>query len=575
MGNDLKYEAKDTRLRDILFTSYRKFRIPRYQRPYTWNEDHISDLWNDLNDDRSNFIGSLIFNTEFYDQTGYFDIIDGQQRLLTITILCAVLRDIARQIDPKRADLFHRKDIAIEDNDGNEFYRIKCGESLQFFFKSYIQENTGSVLESNPKLKEDILVKNNYKFFYDQISTSLKTIQDNSKKLDYLQSIRNKIHALPVIQIQINNEDDAYDIFETTNARGVDLSVADLLKNMIFNKLRDNEEKDIAKEYWNDIVTNIQGTGTELKKFIRYYWISKHPLLSEKKLYKTIKNKTTDYEKLLFDLYDASEWFDKLLAGHIDSWDDIKSGKNIYNSLRALKLMNVSQCYVLFLSILRNLDKLGTDPKRIFKWIEAFSFKYSAICKLPGNKLEKLYSSYARKIEEASKSGEKTDVSKKIQQLFEELKKDLKNEEPGFEQFKEAFNDISYSRSEQNRILIKYILSGINKIYQESEFDYTSVNIEHLLPQKPHKDWGLKPKDIKEYVNKLGNLTIVHKKINSSMGNKTVKEKIEELSNSGNQLTKNLVDRLKTNNYKWDEDEINKWQSELAEIAYHKAWKID
>jgi Protein of unknown function DUF262. len=203
METDLIYEAKDTRLRDILFTSYKKFRIPRYQRPYTWNEDQISDLWSDLHDDYSNFIGSLIFNTEFYDQTGYYDIIDGQQRLLTITIFCAVLRDIARQIDIQRADLFHRKDIAIEDNEGNEFYRIKCSESLQNFFKSHIQDSKGAILESNPKSKEEELVKSNYKFFYDQIQISLKNFQDNSKKLNYLQSIRNKLHALPVIQIYI------------------------------------------------------------------------------------------------------------------------------------------------------------------------------------------------------------------------------------------------------------------------------------------------------------------------------------------------------------------------------------
>lgn len=574
MSNELIYEAKDKQLRDILFTSYKKYRIPRYQRQYTWSQDHISDLWSDLNDDYSNFIGSLIFNTEFFKETGYWDIIDGQQRLLTLTILCAALRDVARQIDSKRAELFQRKDIAIEDNEGNEFYRIKCSDSLQNYFKNYIQDSNGNVLKSSPETKEEKLVQNNYKYFYDQINTSLKTIQDNSKKLDYLQSLRNKIHALPVIEIQISSEDDAYDIFETTNARGVDLSVADLLKNLIFNRLKDHEDKQIADVYWDEIVTNIQGTGAELKKFIRYHWISKNALVSDKKLYKTIKHKTTDYETLLFDLHESSEWFDKLLAGHYDSWEDIKSGNHIYKSLRALKVMNVSQCYVLFLSLLRNLDKIGTDPKRVFRWIEVFSFKYSAICKLPGNKLEKLYSSYARKVEDACKSDDKKEISKKIQSLFEDLKKQLKKEEPIFEQFKEALEDITYGRSEKNRLLIKYILSEINRIDQESEFDFSSVNIEHLLPQKPHKDWGLKYKDIKEYVNKLGNLTLLHKKINSTIGNKVIKEKINELSNSGVHMTMTLVEQLKNTNYKWDEETINSRQSELANIAYHKAWTI-
>jgi hypothetical protein len=577
MGNDFAFDADDFRLQDVLFTSHLKFRIPRYQRPYTWDEDQISDLWNDLRDDHSNYFGSLIFNTEFHDRTGYYDIIDGQQRLLTITILCAALRDLAREFDHKRSDIFHRRDIAIEDDEGKETYRIKCSDSLQKFFELYIQNSEGGILESNPKEKEEKLVKSNYKYFHEKITASINTIQDDSKKLEHLQSLRNKIRALPVIKIEIDNEDDAYDIFETTNARGVDLSIADLLKNMIFNKLRNTEDKDIAKIYWDEIVKNIQGTGAELKKFIRYYWISKYSFVSEKKLYKTIKSKITDYEKLLMDLHSNSIWFNKLCDSNRDSWEDenFKSVEHIHSSLRALKIMSVSQCYVLFLSILRNYKKFGTDPKRVFKWVESFTFKYSAVCKMPGNRLEKLYSSYARKIEEESQKEDKSVVSKKMQSLFEELKKELKGAEPKFEQFKEAFEDSVYSKSEQNRIMVKYILSGINKIYDDSEFDYASVNIEHFLPQKPGNDWGLSQKDIKDYVNKLGNLTIVSKKINSSIGNKNPKEKVKELSKSTIGLTKVLVDQVIKNEYKWGEGDIKSRQVELADVAYHKIWVIN
>jgi hypothetical protein len=218
-------------------------------------------------------------------------------------------------------------------------------------------------------------------------------------------------------------------------------------------------------------------------------------------------------------------------------------------------------------------NSIGTDPKRVFKWVENFSFKYSAICKLPGNKLEKIYSSFARKLEKAI--GESKDVHKKVQAIFEEFKKELKQEEPGIEQFKEAFSEISYGRSETNRHLCKYVLDKINSLDQSSEFDFTSVNIEHLLPQKPDKEWGLKAKDIKPYVNKLGNLTLVHKKINSSIGNKFIKEKIEELSTSGVSMTMKLLDYLKEIKYNWNEDEINKRHNDLAEIAYDKAWEIE
>lgn len=414
MKKQLNFEAKDTQLRDILFTNYKKFKIPRYQRPFSWTEDQISDFWNDINSDDSNFIGSQIFNTEHQGKTGYYEIIDGQQRLLTVTMFCAVLRDIMRGIDAKKADLFHRHDIVIEDNEGNYINRIKCGETLEAFFKKNIQNSEANILTLEPNTKEEKLVKQTYIYFFDMISTQLKTITENSKKIDYLQSLRNKIHSLPVIQIEVRSEDDAYDIFETTNARGLDLSVADLLKNMIFSKLRESEEKDIAKELWNDIVQNVQDTDTELKKFIRYFWISKYPLVQEKKLYKTIKSIIADWEKLLSNLHENSTLYNKLLVGNLDAWEDLTSGDHIFKSLRALKIMNVSQCYVLFLSILRNLEKLGTDPKRAFKWVENFSFKYSAICNLPGNKLEKIYSSYAVKIGKAVSEDDNKTTHKKI-----------------------------------------------------------------------------------------------------------------------------------------------------------------
>lgn len=155
------------------------------------------------------------------------------------------------------------------------------------------------------------------------------------------------------------------------------------------------------------------------------------------------------------------------------------------------------------------------------------------------------------------------------------MKRELKDEEPGFEQFKEAFSEVSYGRSEKNRLLCKYIFDKINSLEQPSEFDFSSVNIEHILPQKPDKEWGLKPKDIKAYVNKLGNLTLVHKKINSSIGNKVIKEKIDVLSQSGVRMTIKLVEHFKENKYKWDEAEIDRRHDELAKTAYYDAWKIE
>jgi hypothetical protein len=225
--------------------------------------------------------------------------------------------------------------------------------------------------------------------------------------------------------------------------------------------------------------------------------------------------------------------------------------------------------------ILRNLKKLDTDPTRIFKLIERFTFQYSAVCKLPGNKVEKIYSKFALKIEKTLNDTTKKKISGKINSIFSELEKELKDERPSFETFKESFINISYKNSEQSRKMIKYVLKGIDTSYRktpEEKIDFNNVNIEHILPQNPHRDWKLKKKEIKGYVNKLGNLTLLSKKLNSKVQNHVIKEKIKSLGESRLPVTVQLVKELNTLKNKWNESEITKRQVGFSKLAYNKIW---
>ncbi len=125
MKANVDFEAHDNTIKEVLFSTY-SFQVPRYQRPYAWDTDQVSEFWDDIiSSGRSPFIGSVILNYETMEKSGYIDVIDGQQRLLTITIFIAVLRDIAKSIDNKTAELYQRHDIAIEDrSSGKLTYRI-------------------------------------------------------------------------------------------------------------------------------------------------------------------------------------------------------------------------------------------------------------------------------------------------------------------------------------------------------------------------------------------------------------------------------------------------------------------
>lgn len=572
MSGNNKFKAQEKLVGEILFGSFYKFRIPRYQRPYAWGNDQISDFWNDLiSEDNFFFIGTFIFNNEPLSKTGYIEIIDGQQRILSITIFIAVLRDILEKIDVESAKRYHRQDIAIEDRDGNESFRILCGDSTQDYFKKYVQQMGGGILNSSPKVKEHTLIKKNYEFLYKKVSDELKKFEHKKDKINYLNSLRNKIYGLQAIHIQIENEEEAYEIFETTNARGIDLTIADLLKNLIFQSIKSEGNKDVAKDLWKDIVEDIQETDSEMKRFIRYYWISKQNFITEKKIFKAIKSEVVNWDKFLKDLHQGANMFNKLLVPDKNDWKDIKNGDRIYKALFSISLMGVSQCYVLLLSILRNFDKLKTDPTRVFELIEKFTFQYSTICRLPTNGPEKIYSKYALRIEKAIAEKSDKKIAGEIQSIFSNLENELKKMRPSPEVFKEFFEELEYKNSEKNRILIKYTLHKINRFYQktkEQDIDFDEVNIEHILPQKPVKGSSLRRKDIKQYVNRLGNLTIVDKRINSKVGNKSVKEKMAGYKESTLAVNQELIKDLKGCSCNWDEAVINKRQKYFAELVY-------
>lgn len=391
--------------------------------------------------------------------------------------------------------------------------------------------------------------------------------------------LRDKIADLIIIHIRIANEEDAYEIFETTNARGVDLSVADLLKNFIFKKIPEKENKDFAKEIWTEITNNVQATNTDLKKFIRYYWISKYSFVTEKKLFKEIKKEITNWNQFLQDMWDSSEWYYKLYEGNRKDFFSLKNGGEIYDSILALRLMGVSQCYVLLLSILSNYNKLGTNPLDIIKLIENFTFHYSAVSKLPGNKVEKIYSKYAIKIQNVIDNDSEKNIHKNIQKIFKNIEKDLLTEKPLKEVFISSFNDLVYKNSSQVRMLIKYILSYFNSFYRKTKeeiINFNNVNIEHILPLNPDDSWGLSKKEIKPYVNNLGNLTIISKEINSKVQNKTIAKKLPDLKDSALPVTKKLIEEyFDKNKMDWGEAEIKKRQKDMAELAYNNIWKLN
>ena len=585
------FDASVKKLEAIFFNDGKFYNIPRYQRSYAWKSSQVETFWNDLCENESGmFLGTILLNAS--DETNNdlrVEIIDGQQRILTITILLSVLRDKYFELESgEKASNIHNKFITRTDWSGEKRDPIvQAGKKLSQYFVSKIQtfDLATPMSQIDTTTEEEKRVQNTRKIFDNEIRKLFVhciSLEDKEKVLDNL--VR-KTLSLSFVVINVEREEDAYTVFESVNAKGADLTLADILKNMIFRELKNKPgEEDIAQKQWDIINQNLEGTGFKLSKFIRYHWLSKYGFLPESKLYEAIRKKLQVKEitiqSLLDDLVVDAERIKKLKSGSIDDYSQFNSPRRVHNSILGISSMNVSQVYVLLLSILRN-KAMKKKWERDIEFLEKFCFNYHAISKLQAVRVEKIYSEYAVKIQSLHEILDIKNRSVELESQLRILKGKLTNlaeEFIQFEGFEKGFlREIKYSTSPTKKSLLKYTLYRIEDYLTtgtgELKIDQSMVNLEHILPQNPEQ-WGLDKSSVSEYVNMVGNLTLLSKKLNSKIGNKPLREKISSLEESELSMTKKLVEELKDLGLNWNEETITTRSKWMAETSFEDIWSM-
>lgn len=573
---------------DVYIKPKSKFKIPRFQRQYTWEEKQIEEFWDTVISDSPVFLGTVIFDIREKDKNNIIEIIDGQQRYLTIQIFGSVVRNIIRleggnNNDPKskqKSNGINTRVLGAQDDDDDEkFYNYLIpGDSIYKFFEKHIQNNPPDLITDElivNKNSEEERVKKAYLKFHSLITKEIENLT-YEKKYEWLKSlIDDKLSKHFFVKIEIENEELAYEIFETVNAKGVDLSVADLIKNQIFKNVVGADDKylDSAKEKWSQILESLDSIEFSLKDFLSYYWTSKYEYVSDKKLYSAIREKfksnTKYWESFLNDLKNNAEYLKLIVSGSIEDIEshfdnDKGEALKVYNSLRVLRSTKAKTWIILYMSLFRNLDSTGSKKANIplllsNRWeiIQKFTFLYFQILSMPGNWYFKLISDIAKKIEQYSSERK---LKKDFDELFKnELFTEFKTKLTSYETFEEGFKTVQYKDDRKSRIIIRYVLNELeNKIGGNTDegYDENKVSIEHILPRDP-KEWKVTKTLIKPYVNTLGNLTLISKKLNGELGNKKINEKIKiiETANSTLSLVKELVGKV--NSKEWDFEKIS------------------
>jgi hypothetical protein len=395
------------------------------------------------------------------------------------------------------------------------------------------------------------------------------SISNEAKKTKLLQKlveVRAKILGLKVIYITLDNEDDAYVIFETLNTRGRDLTVGDLLKSHLTKLIKARNAKvDVTKDRWNQIVKRIESSEREIDVFLYHHWLSKHEkYVPAKKLFKSIKRevKSENARAFLDDLDKDSKIYSQILKPSQHRWT--KNERSIQDSLRALDIFKLKQPIPMVLSIMRDYRTGRLKPKYtqdILRTIENFHFVFSAVTsQRSSGGISSMYSSHAIKLANA---GDHEDRVAILASLKGELAKRL----PSFQEFEVDFADIGYAEGlEKNKKLVQYMLARIDAYFEKGlPIDYEQMTIEHLASQNPREGHTIPP----ECVQQIGNLLLVSTDLNVQLGNKAFASKKKILESS-----RVWLDDVVKDASDWGVPEIERRTKLLAHLAYHNVWPI-
>ncbi|MGM8754380.1 DUF262 domain-containing HNH endonuclease family protein [Enterobacter chuandaensis] len=571
-----------TRTISELLSVNRKYVVPRFQREYSWAREQINELWYDVISNIKPNTESAYVNNEYFigslvlvgDETGReMQIVDGQQRLTTLTIFLSVLCECFISIDQRGlAEALFENYIEGRDDEGRKFFKL-INETPKPFFQKNIQHIDKA--EEQPQSQEERNLLAAYKEISslasrERLGRYFSTDLTNDECYAViLKFVRDQIlRYLKIIFITVNEEDEAYTIFETLNARGMNLSFVDLIKNKLFKALTDEHPNDDAKDNWKSIrtiLTDRNGVGT-IESFMRHWWVSKYAYVSNENLYKSFITKwrkgDIDPAAFIQELKDDARLY-VLISSPLDSDFPQQEDKPLYQSLNALRLFSVTQCKPFLLALMKakRAGKLRQrDLLRALHTIENFHFVFNAVCSLRPSGIEGAYSKAARAIN-APQSTKVTNG-----EVIEQLCTLLSNRKPELTVFTENFRDLTFTdEKNKQKKLIQYILSKFEMSrHAGNEYRPHSITLEHVLPQS---NGGGKE------IGMIGNLIPLSKELNEQAGDKPLERKIPIYEQSEFILTEEFVHELQTiYGGEWNSDNIINRTDRLAGEAYTSLW---
>lgn len=561
---------------DDTFSVYRKYVIPRFQREYSWEGDELTTMFEDLIENinfidgrlepNEYFIGSLVLVGDEDDTTQIERyIVDGQQRLTTITIAFAVLAQKFLEIEEETLQRKIHLNVMGEDTDGNPYPKL-VNENPKPFFQRRIQRKEID-LTAKPSTAEEKRLLAAYDFFEKKLSEKvlIETIKEHNpiatefSYKDALKSFRDQLLKCKVIYVTVKSLDDAYTIFEVLNAKGKNLSATDMIKNSLLSVLTTDQPDDEALDRWKQAKAYINDAEQDFDVFFRHFWISKYCKTTVEKLshnfQKHISTDIASYSAFLRLLEDEACTYGKICNPTKAEWSQPED-LFVYTSLNAFKIFNTTQVRIILIAL---LDARGRHiiSHKMFKYailyLEHFHFVFTAVCSSRPSGLESRYASYARKLR-------KVTIKEEASALVRNMIDDLKTSIPSEDAFKEKFLQIKYTDDYQRtKKLVQYILLKLESYYSTGEVKPNSFTIEHIMPQATKGS----------HVGMVGNLLPLGAALNGESATKPIDQKLVEYGESQYMSVKAFVGEH-ADATEWGESEIQERTIDIATLLYNE-----
>ncbi|GAA7224363.1 hypothetical protein HpBGD77_06960 [Helicobacter pylori] len=550
-------DAKAMKLLDFIGKSQEKqFVIPIYQRMYSWEKEQCKQLWDDIiktggNDQiEGHFIGSIVFVHDGIYTTSHNEllIIDGQQRLTTITLLFIALRDHLNDED-EFLEKFSRQKIQNRylinsDEKGDKKFKLILSEPDRDTLLSLIDENKRKPSEPSLKIME------NFKLFEEWIR----------KNTDKLETIFKGLDKLMVVEISLERgKDNPQLIFESMNSTGKDLTQTDLIKNYILMGLEPEKQKIFYEKYWRAMEEGFKQNETLFNQFVRHYLtIKTRDIPNINKVYEDFKRyqqeRGIETEALLQDLQKYCGFFCQIVFKK-------KDNKDLNKALSFLVDLERDVIYPLLLELYNDYSD-GVLSKQDFISIIALIESYicrRTVCGLGTNGLNKIFASFTKKIN-------KDQYLESIKAHFLSLET-TKGKFPKDSEFKNLLITIDFYNLKEK----EYFFKRLENFDTKEPVDTQKCTIEHIMPQKLTPEWE---RDLGE------NFQAIHDKYLHTIGNLTLTGYNQEYSNNSFQKKRDMEKGFKQSPLRlnqslkdgsFGEKEIKKRANDLADLAL-KIW---